>query len=142
GDPHVRTNSFLVERTVFDAELGAGKPAEAKAVIDRILSRSGKPPGVADELTAGTMSARLKASSKKPADQAAAIAELTALWARAAKAGFVFHALEADLARGKLERAAGRAPAARTTLSKVQRDASQLGLGRMAAEAEKALQEG
>jgi hypothetical protein len=127
---------------VFDAELGAGKLAEAKAVMDRILQRGGKSPNFADEITGGTMAARLKAASKKPADQAAALAELATASARAAKSGFVYQALEADLARGKIERAAGRAAAAKVTLSRVQRSASQLGLGRMAAEAEKALEEG
>jgi len=111
--------------------LAQGKQVEASAVAKSMatLKKSSKNPGV--RLALATIEARVQAATRTPDDVAKALQSLEMTRAEASRAHFVISELEARLASGEIELAAGR-PEARTHLRDLATVAQAKGFGRIA----------
>jgi len=125
----------VAQVVLADALLAEGQRAEAQKAAESARELAAKSGERRARWGARRAAAEVKAASGAAADQAAAVRELDALGSEATKAGYVGVGFEMGLAAGRIEKAAGRAAAAKARLLRVAQEARQRGFGLIARQA-------
>ncbi len=134
------TIRFEREKALIEALLDQGKTGEAQTAIDELRGKLGGEDSFFDQLMLDTLSARLRAASKKKADQQAALATLSAVAKRAGDAGLVYYRIAAELESARITLAMDPS-AGQLALVNVMRDAKRRELYAIAETAIRILQQ-
>jgi tetratricopeptide (TPR) repeat protein len=131
-----KDEAALAQARLAEALLAGSDIAGARAAAEAGSAAAAHSEDRRVRLLCAVIAARLRAASGVPAERAAAIEALDATAREAGRAGFVLIGLEARLAAGAVEAAAGRSAAARQRLKAVAGEAKAKGLGLIARQAE------
>ena len=114
------------------ALLAAGKPVEARAVLDPAIEWAAQTESQVTRILIGIVDARLLAALGDPDSRRAATQKLAALVVLGQKLGLGSLELEATLALGEQELAAGQTASGRARLARVEKVAKEKGFGAFA----------
>ncbi len=123
--------SYFALAVIAESLLAQGRQNEASKLADETWKLAAKSEDRRVRFAVATTMARAKAASKIPGDVDAALKLLEATRAEASRGLFVASELDARLAVGEIELAAGR-PTAKQRLAALEKDAKARGFGRIA----------
>jgi eukaryotic-like serine/threonine-protein kinase len=128
-------DELAVRPTLAQALLAQGKIEEAREAIARAQALGVRVSDRRRRLAVEVVAESVRGAAGRPEDAAAAIERLEALHSELAEAGFAALELEARLALGEIELAAGRLEQGRARLEALEKEASARGFGLIARKA-------